>query len=112
MRGVMRFEKKGKLSPYFIEPFEITQRVEKLAYRIALTPDLVRTNDVFHVSMLRKCIINPDVIMEYELLEIQEELTYVEEIVKIVDKKEQVLRTKTILIVKTLWRNHRVEEVS
>jgi uncharacterized protein (UPF0128 family) len=62
--------------------------------------------------MLRKYIVNPDVIMEYELLEIQEGLTYVEELVKIVNKKEQVLRTKTILIVKTLWHNHRVEEVS
>ena len=60
----------------------------KLAYRIALPLDLVGTHDVFHVSMLRKYIANPDVIMEYEPLEIHEGLTYVEELVKIVDKKE------------------------
>jgi hypothetical protein len=48
--------------------------------------------------------------MEYEPLEIHEGLTYVEEPVKIVDKKEQVLRTKTIPIVKVLWRNHEVME--
>jgi hypothetical protein len=36
MKGVMRFGKKGKVSPQFIGPFEITQRVGKLAYRIAL----------------------------------------------------------------------------
>jgi hypothetical protein len=106
MRGVMRFGKKGKLSPRFVGPFEITQKVGRLAYRIALPPDLVGVHDVFHVSMLRKYIANPDVIVEYEPLEIQEELTYVEEPVKIVDKKEQVLRTKTIPIVKVLWRNH------
>jgi hypothetical protein len=110
MRGVMRFGKKGKLSPRFVGLFEITQKVGMLAYRIALPPDLVGTHDVFHVSMLRKYIANPDVIMEYEPLEIQEGLTYVEEPVKIVDKKEQVLRTKTIPIVKVLWRNHGVEE--
>jgi hypothetical protein len=71
---------------------------------------LVGTHDVFHVFMLRKYIANPNVIVEYEPLEIQEGLTYVEELVKIVDKKEQVLRTKTIPIVKVLWRNHGVEE--
>jgi hypothetical protein len=61
----------------------------KLVYRIALPPDLVRTHDIFHVSMLRKYIVNPNVIVEYEPLEIQEGLTYVEEPMKIVDKKEQ-----------------------
>jgi hypothetical protein len=52
--------------------------------------------------MLRKYIANPNVIMEYEPLEIQEGLTYVKESVKIVDKKEHVLRTKMIPIVKVL----------
>ena len=70
LRGVIRFAKKGKLSPRFIGPFEITQRVGRLAYRIALPPDLVGTHDVFHMSMLRKYIANPDVIVEYEPLEI------------------------------------------
>jgi hypothetical protein len=88
MRGVMRFGKKGKFSPRFVGPFEITQRVGKLAYRIALPLDLVGTHDVFHVLIMRKYIANPDVIVKYELLEIQEGLTYVEELVKIVDKKE------------------------
>jgi hypothetical protein len=112
MRGVMRFGKKGKLSPRFIGPFEITQKVGKLAYRIALPPDLIGMHDIFHVSMLRKYIANPNVIMEYEPLKIQEGLTYMEELVRIMDKKEQVLRTKTIPIVKVLWRNHGVEEAS
>jgi hypothetical protein len=112
MRGVIRFGKKGKLSPRFIRPFEITQKVGKLAYRVALPPDLIGTHDVFHVSMLRKYIVNPEVIVKYEPLGIQEGLTYVEEPVKIVDKKEQVLCTKTIPIIKVLWRNHGVEEAS
>jgi hypothetical protein len=69
-------------------------------------------HDVFHMSMPRKYIANPDVIVEYELLEIQEGLTYVEEPVKIVDKKEQMLRTKTIPIVKVLWHNLGIEKAS
>jgi hypothetical protein len=70
MRGVMQFGKKGKLNPRFIGSFEIIQRVEKLAYKIALSLDLVGTHDIFHVSMLRKYIANPDVIVEYEPVEI------------------------------------------
>ena len=77
MRGVMRFGKKGKLSPRFIGPFKITQRVGRLAYRIALPLDLVRTRDIFHISMLIKYITNLDVTVEYEPLEIQKGLTYV-----------------------------------
>ena len=100
-RGVMHFGKKGKLSPRFIGQFEITQRVGKLAYKIALPLDL-----------LRKYIANPDEVVEYKLLEIQEGLTYVEEPVEIMDKKKQVLHTKTIPIVKVLWRKHGVEEAS
>jgi hypothetical protein len=87
-RGVMCFGKKGKLNLPFIGPFEITQRVEKLAYRIALPPNLVGTHDIFHVSMLRKYIPNPDVVVEYKPLGIQEGLTYIEEPVKIVDKNK------------------------
>jgi hypothetical protein len=63
---------------------------------------LVGTHDIFHVFMLRKYIANPDVVVEYEPLEIQEGLTYVEEPVKIMDRKEQMLRTKMIPIVKVL----------
>jgi hypothetical protein len=112
MRGVMRFGKKGKLSPQFIGLFEITQREGRLSYRVALPLDLARIHDVFHVSMLRKCITNPGVTVEYEPLGIHEGLTYIEEPVEIVDKKEQVLCTKTIPIVKVLWHNHNVEEAS
>ena len=102
----------GKLSLRLIGLFEITQRVGRLAYRVALPPDLVGTHDVFHVSMLRKYIANPDVVLEYEPLGVQKVLTYIEEMVKIVDKKEQVLHTKTIPIFKVLWCKHGVEEAS
>jgi hypothetical protein len=66
MRGVMWFGKKRKLSPQFIGLFEITKRVRKLVYKIALPRDLVGTHDVFHVSMQRKYIANPGIIVEYK----------------------------------------------
>ncbi|KAA0047484.1 retrotransposon protein, putative, Ty3-gypsy subclass [Cucumis melo var. makuwa] len=54
MKGVLRFEKKGKLSPRFVGPFEILERIGPVAYRLALPPSFFALHDVFHVSMLRK----------------------------------------------------------
>ncbi|KAL9254229.1 Transposon Ty3-I Gag-Pol polyprotein-like protein [Drosera capensis] len=53
-KGVMRFGKKGKLSPRYIGPFEILERIGEVAYRLALPVGLAGIHDVFHVSMLRK----------------------------------------------------------
>ena len=58
-RGVIRFGKQGKLSPRFIGPFEILERVGAVAYRLALPPSLSGVHEVFHVSMLRKYTPDP-----------------------------------------------------
>ena len=59
LKGVMRFEKKRKLSPRYVGPFEIIQRIKKVAYKLALSPELSLVNDVFHVSMLKKYVSDP-----------------------------------------------------
>ena len=51
-KGVLRFGKKGKLSPRYMGPYEIVERIGKVAYRLRLPPELARIHDVFHVSML------------------------------------------------------------
>ena len=51
-KGVLRFGKKGKLSPRYMEPYEIVERIGKVAYRLRLQPELAIIHDVFHVSML------------------------------------------------------------
>ena len=53
-RGVVRFDKRGKLSPSFIGPFEILERVGIVAYWLALPPSMSGVHEVFHVSMLWK----------------------------------------------------------
>ena len=52
-RGVVRFSKRGKLSPRFIGPFEILERIGTVAYRLPLRPSMIGVHEVFHVSMLR-----------------------------------------------------------
>ncbi|KAM6580404.1 hypothetical protein CsatA_004178 [Cannabis sativa] len=111
-RVVKRFGKKGKLSPRFIGPFEILEKVGQVAYRLALPPSLSAVHNVFHVSMLRKYVSDPMHVLSYEALELQPDLSYDEQPVQILDKKEKVLRTKTISLVKVLWRNSKVEEAT
>ena len=53
-KGIMRFGNKGKLSPHYIGPYEIIEKVGPLAYKLALPPELMRIHNVFHVSMLRR----------------------------------------------------------
>ena len=58
-RGVVRFDKRGKLSPRFIGPFEILERVGTIAYQLALPTSMSGVHKVFHVSMLRKYTLDP-----------------------------------------------------
>ena len=101
-KGVLRFGKSGKLSPLYIGPYMIVERIGKVAYRLELPSDIDRIHDVFHVSMLRKYIPDPSHLLTEQLVEIQENLTYKEEPVQILDRREQVLCNKTILLVKVL----------
>ncbi|XP_041009367.1 uncharacterized protein LOC121253424 [Juglans microcarpa x Juglans regia] len=112
MRGVMRFGKKGKLSPRYVRPFEILDRIGPVAYRVTPPPALSGVHDVFHVSMLRKYIPDPTHIIDYEPLQLQENLTYTEESMQIIERKEQVLRKRTIPLVKVVWNNHAISEAS
>ena len=77
-KGVMRFGKKGKLSPRYIGPFEILERVRVVAYCLALPPDLSNIHPVFHVSMLRKYNPDPSHVIWYETIQLQDDVTYEE----------------------------------
>ncbi|KAL0541199.1 hypothetical protein IC582_021238 [Cucumis melo] len=112
MKGVLRFERRGKLSPRFVGPFEILERIGPVAYRLALPPSLSTVHDVFHVSMLRKYVPDPSHVVDYEPLEIDENLSYVEQPVEVLAREVKTLRNKQIPLVKVLWRNHRVEEAT
>ena len=72
MRGLSRFGKKGKLSPRFVGPFEILEKIGTLAYRLALPPNLSQIHNVFHVSMLRKYEPDPGHILDHEVIEMDD----------------------------------------
>ena len=70
-----------------------------MAYELALPPNLQHIHNVFHESMLRRYHSDVSHIIEYETVEIQPDLSYEEKPVKILDRKEQALRNKTISLV-------------
>ncbi|KAA0026261.1 pol protein [Cucumis melo var. makuwa] len=112
MKGVLRFEKNGKLSPHFVGPFEILERIGPVAYRLVLPPSLSAVHDVFHVSMLRKYVSDPSHVVDYKPLEIDENLSYTEQPVEILAREVKMLRNREIPLVKVLWRHHKVEEAT
>lgn len=67
-------------------------------------------HNVVHVSILKKY--NPDLkhVIEYSPIEIQSDLSYIEQLVEILDQREKTLRNKTVSLVRVLWRNPMVEE--
>ena len=76
IRGVMRFGKRGKLSPKYIGPFEIIARIGEVAYKLELPNELEKVHNVFHVSQLRKYVKDPSHILTPEVIELDESLTY------------------------------------
>ncbi|KAK6150506.1 hypothetical protein DH2020_015438 [Rehmannia glutinosa] len=112
MKGVMRFGKKGKLSPRYIGPFRITERIGDVAYRLDLLASMSQIHDVFHVSMLRKYVANPSHILTNEPIELKTDLSYEEIPVRILLREVKKLRNKEIPLVKVLWRNQSVEEAT
>ena len=111
-RGVVRFGKRGKLSPRFIGPFEILERVGTVAYRLALPPSMSGVHEVFHVSMLRRYTHDPAHVVDWGKIEVDTDGTFEEGPVRIMDSRDQVLRHKTVRLVKVLWQHRGVEEAT
>ena len=109
MKGVMRFGKKGKLSPRYIGPYRIAKRIGNVAYELELPQELAVVHPVFHISMLKKCIGDPSLILPTESIGIKDSLSYEEVSVQIFACQVRRLRTKEVASVKVLWRNQLVE---
>ena len=96
MRGVKRFNTKGKLSPRYVGPFKIINRRGEVAYQLELPEQLSGVHDVFHVSQLKKCLRVPEEQLPLDELDIQEDLSYKEYPVRILETAERIIRSRII----------------
>ena len=111
-KGVVRFSKQGKLSSRYIKPFKILKRMGIVAYQLALPPSLSGVHEVFHVSMLQKYTPYPTHVVDWGELVVDGNGTFEEGPALILDRRDQVLRHKTVRLVKVLWQHRGVEEVT
>ncbi|WMV14272.1 hypothetical protein MTR67_007657 [Solanum verrucosum] len=105
MKGVMRFGKKGKISPRYIGPYRISKRIGNVAYNVELPQELAAVHRVFHITMLKKCMDDSSLIILTENIGIKDSLSYGEIPAQILDREVRKLRTKEVVSVKVLWRN-------
>ena len=109
-KGVVRFGKKGKLSPRFVGPFTIVKRVGPVAYQLELPEEMKGIHDVFHVSNLRKSLADETLQMPLEDVVVDEKLRFVEQPMKIEDRQTRKLKRKEISLVKVKWNSRRGPE--
>ncbi|WVZ64002.1 hypothetical protein U9M48_013588 [Paspalum notatum var. saurae] len=112
MRGIQRFNMKGKLAPRYIGPFKIVERKGEVAYKLELPSNLSGIHDVFHVSQLKKCLRVPEEQAPLEGLDVQEDLTYTEHPVKILETSERVTRNMRIKMCRVQWKHHTEDEAT
>ena len=110
-RGVVRFGKRGKLSPRYIGPFEVLERVGIVSYQLTLQSSLSIVHDVFHVSMLRKYTPDPTHVVDWGVLVVDTNGTFEEGPMRIMGSRE-VLRHKILKLVKVLLWHRGVEEAT
>jgi hypothetical protein len=94
MRGMKRFNVKGKLSPHYIGPFKILERKGEVAYQLELPDSLSDMYDVFHVSQLKKCLRVPEEQLPMEELNVNVDLTYSEYPIRILETSHRITWSK------------------
>jgi hypothetical protein len=104
-KGVVQFGVSGKLSPRYIGLFSILAQVGILAYRLQLPDSMAGVHPVFHVSMLRKFLWDPDHQIKLEPIAVQQDLTLECRPVRILESSEHVMRRRSIKYAKVLWTN-------
>ena len=117
LRGVKRFGVKGKLAPRFVGLYRVLERMGEVAYKFELPEGLSGVHDVFHVSQLKKCHAEMADIplrdtVPLEAIQLDNDLTYEEKPVKILEFASRVTRSKVIKFCKVQWSHHTEDEAT
>ncbi|GKB26528.1 putative reverse transcriptase domain-containing protein [Tanacetum coccineum] len=106
-KGMIHFGKHGKLSPRYVGPFKIIDRIGPVAYKLELPDELRGIHNTFHVSNLKKCLADENLIIPLEEIQLDDKLHFIEEPVEIMDREVKQLKISRIPIVKVRWNSQR-----
>ncbi|GJV20500.1 hypothetical protein Tco_1369520 [Tanacetum coccineum] len=109
-KGVIHFRKRGKLSPQYIRPFKVLERVGPVAYKLELPSELHGIHNTFHVSNLNKCLSDESLIIPLDEIQLDDNLYFIKEPVEIMDREVKQLKQSCIPIAKVRWNSRRGPE--
>ena len=117
LKGMQRFHVKGKLAPRYIGPFKILARRGEVSYQLELPEELSAFHNVFHISLLRKCLHVPEKNLTYQdvdfkTIDLNDDLTYRDRPLRILEESVRVTRKRAVKFLKILWTNHSEEEAT
>ncbi|KAK1625982.1 hypothetical protein QYE76_000297 [Lolium multiflorum] len=117
LKGMQRFQLKGKLAPRYVGPFKILSRRGEVSYKLELPEEMSAVHNVFHISLLRKCLEVPEKTevfknIDHRAIDINKDLTYREVPIRILEEAFRTTRTRSIKFLKIQWSNHTEEEAT
>jgi hypothetical protein len=112
LKGVKRFEVKGKLAPHYIGPFPILEKCGAVPYKLDLSLSLAGVHDIFHMSQLKKCLKALVDVVVPKVTPLKADMSYPEHPIKVLDQKDRVTRHKMTKFFKVQWSNQTKEEAT